>query len=198
MIRIDTMADFVAARSEMESVYITSSTHGRVEVPCCNTFLVRRQLVVANKYNPNSVPSEKMLLLQRSILDNGFCFPIVAIWSDEESAFIIIDGFHRRLIGESDWLDFDYLPVVVLKHSITKRMVATIQFNKARGVHQVDMDADVIRSLIEQGLSEAEISERLGIDEDTVHRYKQLTGVAELFKNSAYSKSWEMVDEETK
>jgi DNA invertase Pin-like site-specific DNA recombinase len=73
-------------------------------------------------------------------------------------------------------------------------MTATVQFNKARGVHQVDLDAEVIRALIEQGMGEEEIAAKLGIDEDTVHRYKQLTGIAELFKNTTYSTAWEMVE----
>lgn len=87
-------------------------------------------------------------------------------------------------------MDLDYLPVVVLDHDISQRMAATVQFNKARGVHQVDLDADVIRALIEQGKTEDEISVSLGIDPDTIHRYKQLTGIAELFKNSDYSMPW--------
>lgn len=58
-------------------------------------------------------------------------------------------------------------------------MLATVLFNKARGFHQVDLDADVIRALIEQGLTEDEIAEKLQIDLETVLRYKQLTGIAE-------------------
>lgn len=125
-----------------------------------------------------------------SILDNGFCFPIVTIWDNDEEKLVIIDGFHRSLIGSAEWLDLDYLPVVVLDHDISQRMAATVQFNKARGVHQVDLDADVIRALIEQGKTEDEISVSLGIDPDTIHRYKQLTGIAELFKNADYSMPW--------
>jgi len=30
-----------------------------------------------------------------------------------------------------------------------------------------------------------------------VHRYKQVTGVAALFRNTDYSRAWEMVDDET-
>ena len=96
----------------------------------------------------------------------------------------------------SDWLDFDYVPVVVLAHDVTKRMVATVQFNKARGVHQVDLDADLVRALIEQGLSEDDVAARLGMDSESVHRYKQITGVAELFKNAEYSMSWEVVEDD--
>jgi len=94
--------------------------------------------------------------------------------------------------------DFDtrsQLPVVVLPHDMSKRMAATVQFNKARGVHQVDLDADVVRSLIEQGVNEAEIAAKLGMDLEAVHRYKQITGVAELFRNTDYSMSWEIIEE---
>ena len=31
---------------------------------------------------------------------------------------------------------------------------------------------------------------------EEVHRLKQLTGIAELFKNQQYSRSWEMIDGE--
>jgi ParB-like chromosome segregation protein Spo0J len=194
VVHIDTMEQFMAARPSLVPVFINSKTHGRVLVPCANTILVRPSLIAANLYNPNSVSDDKMELLKQSILDNGFAFPVVAICDDDQQRFVVIDGFHRTTIGGPDWLDFDYVPVAVLDHDITKRMAATVQFNKARGVHQVDLDAEVIRALIEQGVSEDDISQRLGIDMETIHRYKQLTGVAELFKNSDYSLSWEMAE----
>lgn len=192
---IETMDQFRAKRHELEPVYINSKTHGAVLVPCVNTILVRTELAVANLYNPNFVSDEKMALLRQSILDNGFCFPVVAIWDEELDRFVIVDGFHRRTIGGTDWLDFDYIPVVVLNHTMAQRMTATIQFNKARGVHQVDLDAEVIASLLKQGLTEEEIAIKLGIDTDTVHRYKQTTGYAELFAKADYSMAWEMVDD---
>lgn len=86
------------------------------------------------------------------------------------------------------------MPIVVLDHDLSKRMTATIQFNKARGVHSVDGDAEIIRNLIEQGLPEDEIAKHLSIDLETVLRYKQLTGIADLFKNVNYSVGWEAGD----
>lgn len=189
---IDTAEQFKSLRNLLEPVYITSKTHGKILVPCANTILVKTSLIVANGYNPNFVPDEKMDLLRQSILDNGFCFPVVAIWDEDAEAFCIIDGFHRSTVGGPSWLDFDYLPLVALAHDIKQRMAATVQFNKARGVHQVDLDAEVIRALIEQGMDENDISIHLGIDIETIYRYKQITGVAELFKNATYSKSWSM------
>lgn len=191
---IDTIEQFHGVRERMQPVYINSKRHGQIEVSCANTILVARDLIVANHWNPNSVPPDKMELLRQSILDNGWCFPIVAIFDDETGKFIIIDGFHRDMMADPDWLDLDYIPTVVLRHDMAKRMAATVQFNKARGFHQVDLDADVVRSLIEQGLAEEEVAQRLGMELDAVHRYKQLTGIAELFKNSDYSQAWEMVE----
>jgi ParB-like chromosome segregation protein Spo0J len=192
---INTIEDFRNAKAAMEPVYLTSKSKGKILVPCANTLLVKTSLILANAYNPNSVSDDKMELLRQSIQDNGFCFPVVAIWDEDMEKFVIIDGFHRSVIVGEDWLDCDYIPLVVLQHDISQRMAATVQFNKARGVHQVDLDADVIRALLEQGLTEEDISTKLGMDMESVHRYKQLTGVAELFKNAVYSKSWDMVEE---
>lgn len=39
---------------------------------------------------------------------------------------------------------------------------------------------------------EEDVAVKLGMEPEAVHRYKQITGVAELFKNSEYSMAWEM------
>lgn len=167
-----------------------------VNMPCLNVQMVDRDMVVANNYNPNHVSPDKMDLLKQSILDNGFAYPIVTIWDVDLAKYVVIDGGHRRIICDPKWLDIDPIPIIVLDHNISQRMAATIQFNKARGVHQCDLDAEVIRSLVEQGLSDSEISVHIGIDEDTIMRYKQLTGIAELFKSSDYSMSWRIEDDD--
>ncbi len=56
----------------------------------------------------------------------------------------------------------------------------------------LELDADLIRALIEQGMAEEEIAQHLGIDLDTVYRYKQVTGIAALFARAEYSLAWEM------
>lgn len=166
-----------------------------IKMPCLDVRLVPRERVVANTYNPNTVSSDKLALLRTSILDNGFCFPIVTIYDDERDVFVVVDGFHRRLMCEPEWLDIEQVPIVVLEHDMKQRMAATVQFNKARGVHQVDLDAEVIRALIEQGMAEEDVAAKLGIDLDTVHRYKQITGIASLFAGVEYSTAWRMVDD---
>lgn len=193
---IDSIEQYLQMKDELEHSVVNGRHRQPIAVPCVNTLLVARNLVQANTYNPNSVSSDKMELLRQSIIDNGFAFPVVTIYDQDLMKFVVIDGFHRYLISGPDWLDMSHVPIVVLEHDISKRMAATWQFNKARGVHQVDLDADLIRALIEQGLPEKEIATHLGIDLDTVFRYKQVTGIAELFKNQQYSVAWEMTEGE--
>lgn len=191
---IDTVAQWQELRQAMNPVIVQGKHKREIHVPCANTILVSRRLVQANTYNPNHVSDDKMDLLCQSIVDNGFAFPIVTIWDDDLEMFVVVDGFHRYMVSGPKWLDMSHVPVAVLEHDARQRMVATWQFNKARGAHEVDLDADLIRALIQQGMGEDEIAQHLGIDLDTVHRYKQLTGIAELFQNAQYSMAWEMVE----
>ena len=171
------------------------SEKGEIKLPCLDVIIVDIDLVQANNYNPNNVAENNMKLLEQSIMDNGFCFPVVTIWSPEDEKYIIIDGFHRYSIFK-DYLKAKELPIVVLEHNISQRMSATVQFNRARGVHQVELMGDLVKALVDQGLSEDEISQHLGMGLDEVFRLKQITGVAELFKKQIYSKAWEMKDME--
>lgn len=180
----------------MEKPIIKSEKYGEISLPCMNPIIVSIEKVVANNYNPNNVSENNMQLLLQSILDNGFCFPVVTIYDNIVDKYIVIDGFHRYVIFR-DYLKADSIPVVVLQHTLAQRMAATVQFNRARGVHQVELMGDLVQALVEQGLEDEEISKHLGMDVEEVYRLKQITGIAELFKNQIYSKSWRMeeVDE---
>lgn len=167
------------------------SSKGDISLPCLDVIVVPMDQVVANNYNPNSVAKNNMELLQQSIIDNGFCFPIVTIWDAEIEKYIIIDGFHRYTILK-DWLKCSEAPIVVLSHDISKRMSATVQFNRARGVHQVELMGDLVQALVYQGVEDDEIAKHLGMELEEVFRLKQITGIAEIFKNQPYSRSWEM------
>ena len=139
-----------------------------------------------------------MELLEQSIIDNGFCFPVVVVWDPDDEVYVIVDGFHRYTIMK-DYLGVDELPVVVLDEDISQRMFSTIQFNRARGVHQVDLVADMVKTLSETK-TDAEIAQHLGMEDEEVFRLKQITGIAELFKDTTSSQSWrieELEDEET-
>lgn len=196
--RVDTMAEFLEIRPLIVPVYITSRTRGPILVPCMNTLLVKYELVVENLHNPNAMSPEKLEgLAFESIPDNGMCFPVVVICDEEQLRFVISDGAHRNRALGPDWLDCDYIPVVVLAHDMSKFLAATWQFNKLRGHHQVDLDAELIRRLAGQGLSDEEIAAKLSIDVDTVFRYRQVAGIAEVIGSKAeWSQAWEMREDD--
>jgi ParB-like chromosome segregation protein Spo0J len=171
------------------------TAQGEISLPCFDVRLVPVEHIQANNYNPNAVPENNMRLLERSITDNGFCFPVVTIFDDELEKFIIVDGFHRYTVLK-DYLGVKEIPVVVLAHDIKERMAATVQFNRARGVHQVDLMGNLVRGLTEQGMTDEEISQHLGMEDEEVFRLKQITGIAELFKDQEYSAAWEMEEGE--
>jgi ParB-like chromosome segregation protein Spo0J len=175
---------------------IIQSKKGPIKLPVLEPKIVNINEVQANNYNPNMVSHDKMALLEESILSNGFCFAVVTVYDPDIEKYVIVDGFHRYLIFR-DYLQAEQIPIIVLDHDITQRMAATVQFNRARGVHQVELMGDLVQSLVEQGLGDAEIAQRLGMEEEEVYRLKQITGIAELFKNQIYSRAWEMkeVDE---
>jgi len=137
------------------------------------------------------VSDQNMELLLTSIRENGFCFPVVTVWDPEAERYVIVDGFHRYLLFR-DWLHAAEIPIIVLAQDLTRRMEATVQFNRARGIHQVELMGDLVRALVEQGVEDSDIAEKLGMEVEEVFRLKQITGIAELFKHQIYSKSWTM------
>lgn len=160
-----------------------------INMKAMETQLVDISDVYANDYNPNHVAKPELKLLQLSIEQNGFCFPIVVI-KDDENKYCIIDGFHRYTVMK-DYLKQNKIPVVVLEHSIKDRITATVQFNRARGTHQILDMTKLVMKLIRSGIEDSEIIKRLGMDAEELFRLKQMTGLKEAFKNQEFSKSWE-------
>ncbi len=168
-----------------------NTKYGEIKLPCMEPIIVPIEKVQANNYNPNNVSDQNMELLLTSIRDNGFCFAVVTIYDDVLDKYVIIDGFHRYQIFK-DFLEAKELPIIVLHHDMRQRMAATVQFNRARGVHQVELMGDLVQALVEQGASDEDIAKHLGMDPEEVFRLKQVTGIAALFKNQTYSRSWGM------
>lgn len=164
---------------------------GNLKLPVMVPILVPTELVQANNYNPNHVDDNNMKLLETSILENGFTFAIITVWDPDLEKFIIVDGFHRDEILKFN-LCCEQIPIIVLEQDIAQRLAATVQFNRARGIHQVDLMGDLVKSLFEQGQDDEEIAKQLGMDIEEVFRLKQVTGIADLFKNQTYSRAWEM------
>jgi ParB-like chromosome segregation protein Spo0J len=161
---------------------------------------VEADSVVANDYNPNTVAPPEMRLLTLSIQEDGYTQPIVA-WK-RETDYEVVDGFHRNKVGrgveEIRTRIHGYLPLAVINEGraeIGDRMASTIRHNRARGKHRVSAMSDIVVELRRRNWSDEKVARELGMDPDEVLRLMQITGLAEVFSNQEFSKSWDLDDD---
>ncbi|MDR1434280.1 IbrB-like domain-containing protein [Candidatus Endomicrobiellum devescovinae] len=163
--------------------------------PVYDVKAVKISKIKANNYNPNRVAPPEMKLLYESIKNDGYTMPIVCYYDKKNDKYIIVDGFHRYTIMKQ-YKDIykrenGKLPVSVINKDLSDRMASTIRHNRARGNSDVDLISNIIAELIEIGKTDSWISKHLGMSVDEILRLKQLTGLASLFKDHKFSKSWE-------
>lgn len=161
----------------------------KLEFPCMQPKLVSIDKVVANNYNPNKVAKPEMELLYKSVLEDGLTMPVVTFYDEKIDKYVIVDGFHRYTIVK-DYFKSDVVAISVIDKDIKQRMASTVRHNRARGVHKVDLQADMVVDLLKKGWNDNDISKELGMTLEEVLRLKQQTGIAELFKDRTHSKSW--------
>lgn len=157
---------------------------------------VKNEALVPNNYNPNNVAPPENKLLLRSLEVDGFTQPIV-VSENGPDGYEIVDGFHRQQLAQNKNSLArklkGYLPVALLKEYDEKRsshMASTIRHNRARGRHQINAMAEIVRELAHLGWEDSQIGKELGMDADEVLRLKQVNGLLELFKDRQYSESW--------
>lgn len=156
--------------------------------------LVEVENIQGNDYNPNKVAPPEMRLLELSMAKDGITMPVVAAQNDK-GHYVVVDGFHRlkvmRKRARKDESEQIYVPVVELNKSIAERIAATVRHNMARGSHQTELSARLVALLKKHNWTDEKVSRELGMDNDEVLRLKQMSGLAEAFRDKAFSQSWE-------
>jgi len=151
--------------------------------------------VTPNDYNPNSVAKIEMGLLYKSIKHDGYTQPVVTIYDAEKDKYVIVDGFHRYFTCKTNAdiyeLNKGHLPCVVIEKDINERMAATVRHNRARGEHSVAGMGNMVFEMLENGWSEEQICNHLGMEPEEILKLKHITGFSRLFENVDYKKSWE-------
>lgn len=151
--------------------------------------------VQPNDYNPNKVAKVEMGLLYKSIKHDGYTQPIVTIYDETIDKYVIVDGFHRYFTAKanSDILEEikGYLPCVVIEKDINERMAATVRHNRARGSHSVTGMGSMVFEMLQNGWSDDEICNHLGMEPEEILKLKHITGFSKLFKDVEYNKSWQ-------
>lgn len=162
--------------------------------PVYNIQRIPIEKIQANVYNPNSVAPPEMKLLYQSIKEDGYTMPIVCYYLEDIDKYEIVDGFHRytTMLKHKDIYEREegYLPVSVIDKPISDRMASTIRHNRARGSHSIELMTNIVNELVEAGMSDAWILKNIGMDADELLRLKQISGLAALFKDKEFSKSW--------
>lgn len=161
--------------------------------PVSQVRFIPLDMIQPNDYNPNAVARQEMKLLYTSIKHDGYTQPTVAIYDDELDKYIIVDGFHRYYVMKSYAdiykLNDGRLPIVVIDKDINDRMASTVRHNRARGKHSMTGMGSIVMQMLENGATDDEICNLLGLEADELVRLKYTTGVAKLYEDSDYSKA---------
>ncbi|QHJ83729.1 MAG: hypothetical protein [Caudoviricetes sp.] len=162
--------------------------------PAYNVRPVPIEKIQANTYNPNHVAPPEMKLLYKSIKEDGYTMPIVCYYLKDQDKYEIVDGYHRytTMLKHKDIYDREngMLPVSVIDKPIEDRIASTIRHNRARGSHDIDLMTNIVKELKDAGMSDKWIMKNIGMSADELLRLKQVGGLAELFKDEDFSKSW--------
>jgi ParB-like chromosome segregation protein Spo0J len=161
--------------------------------PVYSVRAVPLEKVRANTYNPNSVAPPEMELLETSIWEDGYTMPVVCYYLPHEDVYEIVDGYHRYTVLKTSRRIFEreggMLPVVVIEKDESNRMASTIRHNRARGSHSIELMSNIVAELTRAGMSDAWILRHIGMDKDELLRLKQITGLADLFKDKEFSEA---------
>ena len=163
----------------------------KYQSPVYKVIAVPLEKVVANAYNPNVVAPPEMKLLEVSIWEDGYTMPCVCYYDADHDVYELVDGFHRYTVMKTSERVYQrergLLPVVVIEKDLSNRMASTIRHNRARGTHNVELMSNIVSELTKSGMSDAWIMRNIGMDKDELLRLKQISGLAELFANKAFS-----------
>ncbi len=136
-----------------------------------------------------------MRLLYLSIKSDGLTQPIVTFYDSERDKYIIVDGFHRyttiRTNADIRESTEGKAPIVVIDKDINDRMGSTVRHNRARGKHSVAGMSSMVFTMLQNGMSDADICNELGMEVEEVIRLKHITGFSKLFKDAEYTRAWE-------
>jgi ParB-like chromosome segregation protein Spo0J len=147
--------------------------------------------IQANAYNPNVVAPPEMELLELSIWEDGYTMPCVCYYFPEEDKYELVDGFHRYLVMKTSERIYDRekgcLPVTVINKDLSNRMASTIRHNRARGTHSIELMTNIVAELKKAGMSDGWIMKNIGMDQDELLRFKQISGLAALFADKDFS-----------
>lgn len=137
-----------------------------------------------NAYNPNRQSDHDFELLLRSMREDGFTQPIVAL----KDTMVIVDGEHRWRAGQA--LGMAEVPVVFVDMTEAQARIATLRHNRARGSEDFELAAAVLRDLAQLGALDY-AQDSLMLDDTEMERMMEEIPAPEALANEEFSQAWQ-------
>lgn len=136
-----------------------------------------------NAYNPNRQNAQDFDLLCRSMEEDGFTQPVLALPSG-----MIIDGEHRWRAAIH--LGYTKIPVVFADMTAEQMRISTLRHNRARGTEDIELTASLLKDLEKLGALEYAKSELL-LNEEEIGRFLSDTKAPEGLAGEEFAEAWE-------
>lgn len=168
----------------METVKVkrTVKSKVKIELQALSYVMMNPADLKPNPYNPNRQDEDEFALLRLSIQKDGFTLPIVATIEN-----VIIDGEHRWRAALAEGLTS--IPVVKLDLDEQRMKLSTIRHNKARGTHDVNLEALIFADL-EKLMGKDFIVNELALDMSALDEILSFTSAPEDLAGEEYGDSW--------
>ncbi len=145
-----------------------------------------------NEYNPNRQSDADFDLLLRSITEDGFTQPIVAVRNDGDDAgqypYTIVDGEHRWRAASQ--LGMAEVPLAVVPMTLEQARIATLRHNRARGSEDIELATEVLRDLEKLGALDW-AQDSLALSDDELNRLLEDIPTPEALARDEFLEAWE-------
>jgi len=125
--------------------------------------------------------------------------PLVCYYREEEDIYELVDGYHRYLVMKNIRQDLQARERIAAcnghKQRHLERMASTIRHNRARGMHSLELMTGIVAELSKSGMSDSWIMRNIGMDKNELLRFKQISGLAELFRDRSFGLSDDWLEE---
>ena len=184
-------------------------TKGKAEVAKLNQKLETLEIqyvpisdIKPNTYNPNRQSEEDFQLLLKSMDEDGFTQPVVAVaiaekhFKEDEKLrevyeagdTVIVDGEHRWRAAAR--LGYEEIPVVYTPMTLAQARIATLRHNRARGSEDMELSAQVLRDLQELGAADW-AQDSLQLSDEEMNRLLEDIPAPEALAGEDFSQGWE-------
>lgn len=143
--------------------------------------------LMPNEWNPNRQSEHDFELLLRSMEEDGFTQPVIALKQPSQGRHTIVDGEHRWRAAGS--LGLAEIPVVLVDMTPEQARISTIRHNRARGDHDIELEAALLRDLQSLGAIEW-AQDSLMLDDEELNRLLTDISAPEALADEDYSDAW--------